>query len=184
MTTDATHGQDWSGQFLDNADRFSAVVDQVTDWSAQTACAEWTAADLVRHVLDTERDYLTKRGATLIDQPDDPAEAWRLQVGDVRRLLADRDFATRPFDGYFGPTTVEKLLADFYGFDLVVHRWDLSGAAGVEVTWTEHELDVLEARVESFGEMLYAEGICKPALPVPDGADRQTALLARLGRPG
>ena len=182
ITGSPSEQQDYSGQFLAYADRFSTLVDAVTDWTAHTACEEWTAADLVGHVVDTERDYLTQRGATLADRPGDPGDAWRTHVGDVRQLLADRDFATLPFDGYFRPTTVEKLLATFYGFDLVIHRWDLGRAAGVDVSWTDDELDGIQAGVESLGEMLYSDGVCKPALPVPEGADRQTALLARLGR--
>ena len=36
--------------------------------------------------------------------------------------------------------------------------------------------------LDGFGEPLYAEGICTPALDPPDGADEQTRVLAKLGR--
>ncbi len=40
----------------------------------------------------------------------------------------------------------------------------------------------MQRSLDGFGETLYGEGICQPALPEPPGADRQTALLARMGR--
>ncbi|MDO9496046.1 MAG: hypothetical protein Q7J48_10110 [Nocardioides sp.] len=35
---------------------------------------------------------------------------------------------------------------------------------------------------DGFGDPLYAEGICAPALDVPDDAPREDRLLARMGR--
>ena len=73
-------------------------------------------------------------------------------------------------------------MATFYGFDLIAHRWDLARALGRDERWSEAELDALERGLDGFGDAFYAEGVSKPALPVPEGADRQTALLARMGR--
>ena len=41
---------------------------------------------------------------------------------------------------------------------------------------------MLERSADGFGDHLYDDGVCKPALAVPDGADRQERVLARLGR--
>jgi uncharacterized protein (TIGR03086 family) len=171
--------------YLANADRFTDVVDATDTWDAASPCEGWTAAEVVDHVVTTQRDYLAKQGADLDGQSfTDPGTSWRHHVEQMRALLADESFATTEFDGYFGRTTVEELLANFYGFDLVVHRWDLGRASGLPVTWSEEEMDRVEKAADGFGDMLYGDGVCKPALEAPEDAPRQVRLLARLGRRG
>ena len=59
---------------------------------------------------------------------------------------------------------------------------DLTQAAGRDERFDDAELDVIEGAADGFGEHLYGEGICKPALAAPADADRQAHVLARLGR--
>ncbi|MBC8092962.1 MAG: hypothetical protein H7Y15_13685 [Pseudonocardia sp.] len=94
----------------------------------------------------------------------------------------DDDVLHRGFDGAFGPTTIGATLADFYGFDMVVHRWDLARALGTDTTFTAGEMDLMEASIAVFGHHLYGEGICAPAVTVPVDASRQDRLLGVLGR--
>jgi uncharacterized protein (TIGR03086 family) len=170
-------------RFLDNAGRFSAVVDVVPDWTAPSPCEGWTAADVVQHVVDTQRDFLRQRGLEVGPTPDgEPAAVWHRHLEQVTGLVQDEQLVTAEYDGYFGRTTLAATLADFYGFDLVVHRWDLGRAAGHDVQLSEGELEAAEAAVPSFGEALYSEGICARPVPVPDDASRQDRLLATLGR--
>ncbi len=172
---------------LANADTFTALVTTVPAdrWGAPSPCDDWTAADVVQHVIDTQRGFLAERGAPLPDPPDGtPAERWAAHDAAVREVLADEAFATTPYDGYFGPTTLADTLRDFYGWDLVVHRWDLGRAVGQEVTWSDAECAFVEGALAGFGDQLYAEGICKPAVDPPAGADEQTRVLALLGRSG
>ena len=75
-------------------------------------------------------------------------------------------------------------MAGFYGWDLLVHRWDLASALGVDAGLTEAELDAIEAPLAMFGDQLYSPGICQPPLDVPAAAERQARVLARLGRRG
>ena len=96
--------------------------------------------------------------------------------------MADEDFVSREYDGYFGRTSVEDTLANFYGFDMLIHRWDLATALGIETVWTDAELDRIETALDGFGDNLYADGVCKPAIDVPDDAPRQVRLLGRMGR--
>jgi hypothetical protein len=41
---------------------------------------------------------------------------------------------------------------------------------------------MLDRSADGFGDHLYDDGVCKPAVPVPDAANRQERVLARLGR--
>jgi uncharacterized protein (TIGR03086 family) len=170
---------------LANADAFTALVTSVPDdrWDAPSPCDGWTAGDVVQHVVDTQRDFLAGRGATLPPPPHGtPAERWDAHDATVREVLDDEAFATAPYDGYFGPTTLADTLRDFYGWDLVVHRWDLGRATEQEVSWTDAECAFVAGELATFGDQLYAEGVCKPALDPPADADEQTRVLALLGR--
>lgn len=88
----------------------------------------------------------------------------------------------RQFEGFFGPTTVGAAFEQFYVWDMLVHRWDIGRAVGIDATLTDAELDRIEAGADSFGPALYMDGICRPALDVPDDAGREVRALACLGR--
>jgi hypothetical protein len=63
-----------------------------------------------------------------------------------------------------------------------VHRWDIATATGQDAPLTDDELDRIEQDADGFGDAIYMEGVCKSGVEAPDGADRQTRVLARLGR--
>jgi len=69
-------------------------------------------------------------------------------------------------------------------FDMVVHRWDIATATGIDGGLSDDELDRIEAGADSFGEALYMDGVCKPGVEAPADAPRQQRVLARLGRTG
>lgn len=166
------------------AESFTAVVDSITDWDAPCGCAGWTAADLLGHVIDTQRDFLSRHDVSLpeVGQIRD-APTWRAHDAAVRAQLADPAVAGHAFDGAFGPTTIGETMVRFYGWDLLVHRWDLTALrAGERAIFSDAELDTIDGGADFFGDMLYAEGICRPALTPPPDADRQARILARLGR--
>lgn len=159
-------------------------------WDNPSPCESWTARDVVRHLIDTQRDFLTGHGVDLGPAPDvdeDPAGAWRSHAENVRNRLVDPAIANTSFDGHFGPTTIGATMDAFYGFDLVVHRWDIARAADLSpsfgpASFTTEELDRIEAGIAGFGDALYMEGICRPALTPAADADRATRVLAQLGR--
>ncbi|MGO1975545.1 MAG: maleylpyruvate isomerase family mycothiol-dependent enzyme [Propionibacteriaceae bacterium] len=154
-------------------------------WDHPSPCAGWTVRDVVRHLIDTQRDFLTGHGVDLgpaAEVDPDPALAWRTHADLVLDRLRDPEVAGITFDGHFGPATVGATMERFYGFDLLAHRWDIARAVGLETSFTEDELDQLETGIAGFGEALYMEGICKPALTPAADADRTTRVLAQLGR--
>ena len=125
----------------------SAVLEAVPAeaWGAPSPCEGWTARDVVRHLVDTQRELFARHGLDLGDAPDvdaDPAGAWRAHSGRVRDVLADDAVPAIAYDGHFGPTTLGATLVDFYAFDMVVHRWDVAQAAGLDAGLTDEELDV------------------------------------------
>jgi uncharacterized protein (TIGR03083 family) len=170
-------------QFLTNVHRFSRTVESGIDWSAQSSCSDWTAAQVLDHVVDTQRDFAAQHGRPLGDRPTgSPAEIWAGHWSAMAPVAADNVLMSTSYDGWFGPTTIGETLWTFYGFDLVVHAWDIASPSGVADDWSDSELDQVEQAIASFGPALYMEGICAPAVDAPAGAPRQVRLLGLLGR--
>lgn len=185
---------------------FTAEVEAVADWSSPSPCEGWSAWDVLAHVLETERDFLTRHGLLEVREDaagggadgeadgtgegaapagaSEPAALWADHLRQVTALLTDPASAEHSFDGAFGPTTVGATLIDFYGFDLIVHRWDLARSQDREVRFSAEELALVDAAVEGWGEHAYGPGIFAPALSTTPGADEQTRVLARTGRRG
>ncbi|MGL5825102.1 MAG: hypothetical protein ACRCYU_09850 [Nocardioides sp.] len=180
MTSSATSP---ATSFLTNASAFTDLIVGVPDWSVQSACADWTARQVVDHLVDTERDLFAQHGADLGPRAaGSPPEVWAAHRAAMTPYLHDEAWMGTEYDGWFGPTTVGETVATFYGFDLIVHGWDLSVAQRPGPPWSDAQLDQIEAAIASFGPALYTEGICKPAVDAPAGASRQARLLAQLGR--
>lgn len=171
--------------FTQRAHDFAAILDTVTGrWDLPTPCDGWTVRDVVGHTIETERDFLVRQGFEVGAAPDltDPAAAWRAHWRDVEGILAVSGVAEREYDGYFGRTTIGGTLADFYGWDLVVHGSDVARATGQAWEISDAEASELLATADGWGDALYSEGICADAVPVPDDASATDRMLGRLGR--
>lgn len=176
---------DTAQQFRDRADRFAAVLDAAAgQWDAPTPCEGWTVSDVVAHVVDTERDFLHRMDLDPGPAPDlaDPAAGWRTHAVAVVAVLMSQGVADREYDGFFGPTTIGATMADFYGWDLVVHGSDVARATGQPWSISDEEAAALHATADGWGDSLHMEGICAPPVPVRDDACATDRLLARLGR--
>lgn len=154
-------------------------------WTSPSPCDGWTAADVVRHMIDTQRDFLSQHGLPLGAAPEvdaDPGAAWSRHTDDVLEAIADDTAVNAEFDGFFGRARVGEAFVQFYVWDMIVHRWDIARAAALDAGLTDHELDRVERGIAGFGDALYMDGICRPGASVPDDADRTTRVLATLGR--
>jgi uncharacterized protein (TIGR03086 family) len=165
----------------------TAVLDAVpTDaWDRPSTCEGWTVREVVRHLVQTQRDFLTERGLDLGEEPDvdaDPAAAWRAHATRVTAAVSDEAVSEQAYDGFFGPTTVGATLERFYVWDMVVHRWDVARSVGADPALTDAELDRVESGADAFGDALYMEGICRPGVQPSADAGREARVLARLGR--
>lgn len=182
-----------SARYADANLPLAAVLDAVPAdaWDRPSPCEGWVARDVVRHLIDTQRDFLTGRGFDLgpaggeavgpaVDA--DPAGAWRAHASAVTGLLARPEVPDTGYDGWFGPTTVGATLVQFYVPDMVIHRWDVASAVGGDTRLSDGELDRTAESIDSWGEAMYMDGICKPGLEPPAGVSRQVTLLARMGR--
>ncbi len=177
---------DIEARWTSYADDFTAVVDQVTDWHAQTPCADWDAAQLLAHVVTAQRDFAANNGreVPLFDgsRSMDRRVQWIKHTAAMEALAGDRTFINQTMSTALGQSTVGDALLRFHGFDLVVHRWDLGRSQGIDVRFSDVELDRLEAALDAFGERAYTAGVFADPVPVAEDASRQDRILARMGR--
>jgi uncharacterized protein (TIGR03086 family) len=176
---------DTAQQFIERADAFAAILDSADQqWDAPTPCDGWTVRDVVVHAIDTERDFLARQDLSPGPGPDltDPSAAWRAHAATVAGILGRDGVADREYDGYFGRTTIAATMADFYGWDLVIHGSDIARATGQPWSISDTDADEMHATADGWGDALYSEGVCSDAVPVADDASATERLLARLGR--
>jgi uncharacterized protein (TIGR03086 family) len=164
-------------------DRVAAVPPD--RWSAQSPCEQWTARDLVAHLVDVHGMFLGLVGRSLRPGPDvadDPLGAWTSARDQVQADLDDPERAGEEFDGLSGRSTFAQAVGRFICFDLDIHGWDLARATGQDERIDPDELPRLWQTAESFGEAIRSERVCGPAVEVPADAPEQDRLLAFLGR--
>jgi uncharacterized protein (TIGR03086 family) len=154
-------------------------------WDSPTPCPEWTARDLVAHLVATQGMFLGFVGRELGDIPsvaDDPLGAWNAARSVVQGDLEDPDRAAAEFDGFTGRSSFEAAVNRFLCFDLVVHGWDLARATGLDENIDEEDVIRVQRQAEEFGEAMRSPQAFGPEVAAPPGADAQDRLLAFLGR--
>jgi uncharacterized protein (TIGR03086 family) len=174
-----------SERYARHADAVAATIAAVPEdrWSAASPCAGWTARDVVDHLVEVHGMFLALVGRRPEPGPADPAGAFAHVRAIVQADLEDPDRADATYAGMFGTTTFARSVDGFVTLDLIVHRWDLGTAAGLDVEIPADEIDGILALVEQMpAEVREAGTVFGPALTPPEGADDQTRVLAAIGR--
>lgn len=184
--SDGVAMSDIADRYRTLAARFTTVAAAVPAdrWSSPSPCDEWTALDVLNHVTETEAELVTRLELGSVRAAGSPLEAWTEVNSVVQGLLEDPDSAGFAYDGYFGPTTFEQTIDQFYSFDLLVHSWDLARAAGLAEyeQLPADEVGATFAAIRHLGDNLRQPGIIGPEVAAPADADEQTRFLAYLGR--
>jgi len=176
-----------SERYRKRSQEFADTVAAVPDdrWSNQSPCEDWTALDVVRHVVQTPGTFFEMIDAEYPQPPsvdDDPEAAFAFARDTMQRALGDPELASTEFDGFFGRTSFERAVDRFVNFDLVVHRWDLARATGLDETMPAEEVPRLTEEIAGFGDAARSPGVFGPVVDVPPDADPQSTLLGQLGR--
>jgi uncharacterized protein (TIGR03086 family) len=153
-------------------------------WGASTPCPEWTARDILEHVVGVHRGVLA-----LLDEPaadpdagEDVTAAWQTVTAAMREALRDPGRATRIVSPRFGDMPFEDLVSRMVCSDTLIHTWDLARATGQDERLDDHAVTVAWTWMEPAGENLRASGAFGPPVEPPAGADTQTKLICFLGR--
>lgn len=169
------------------AARFTEVVDGVPDWDAPTPVAEWTARDVVGHLVGWLPDFLAA-GCDVRLEPgppvsDDPRAAWAHHRDQVQALLEDDARAQRPYRSDRLPEMpLAEVVDQFYTQDVFMHTWDLARASGQDDTLDPATVERMDSGMRAMEEMIRASGQFGQEQPVPDGAGLQDRFVAFLGR--
>lgn len=157
-------------------------------WENPTPCDGWVARDIVRHLVDWVPAFLSSGAAVDLGAgPDvdvDPVAAWQHLDRAIRTLLADNDVSARRFmHPRAGSHALDEAIAMFVLGDVLIHTWDLARATGQDETLDATIVRAQLAGLETIDEAsLVASGHYGPRVPVADGTDEQTRLLALTGR--
>lgn len=169
------------------ADAFERKVAAVRpdQWGNRSPCAEWTARDVVDHVVEMHGAMLRAVQRSRRPVPaGDPLAAFQAARAEVEAVLADPQLAgLEVASPYAGQLPVERHIDQVIVDELVVHGWDLARATGQDPTMDPAAVDKIWLASMALGEeVLRTPGVCGPEVHVPLDAPLQDRLLGLLGR--
>jgi uncharacterized protein (TIGR03086 family) len=191
----------------ENADLFARVSRGFLDrieavpaerWAAPTPCPNWTARQVVAHVINEQRRVLATVRNTeakslygvpvaemgVVPEPRpgaDLAAAWREIGAGLVEAIDDPACA-----GAQLPTPVGFLpfadVLDALSEDVLIHSWDLARATGGDEQLDQDAVARVFEKFKPMDEALRQPWAFGPKVPPPAGADLQTEFLCFVGR--
>ena len=166
---------------------FDAAVQSVApdQWGAQSPCEEWTARDIVAHIVEGHRSVISGvRGGerTSLGADEDPTQAWEEVARAIAEITQDSAAATKELDGPAGKMTAEEIIAQFVTMDLLVHTWDLARTVGADEHLDEDAVARAFELLKPMDEMIRRPNFFGPKVDPPADADLQTEFLYFVGR--
>lgn len=182
--------QSWADEYRAVAGRFTALVEHVPDqatWDLQSPVKEWTARDVVGHLVTWFPAFLEGgAGVTLPVGPDvriDPVAAWRTMSAGVQAVLDDVGSRSMVLSNpHIGEVPLPEAISRFFTTDVFLHTWDLARATGQDATLDTRRCAEMLQSLEPLDDVLRASGQYGPRITVPSDADVQTRLIAFIGR--
>jgi uncharacterized protein (TIGR03086 family) len=156
------------------------VAGAVNDLDAPTPCDEWTVADLLNHMIETQRYFVgVGRGENVAPPSSEPPAV----MGDDPRA----DFAQARedvLDAFAEPGVIERTgpsLGIAFS-DQLLHGWDLARATQQDTTMPDGLAAAAYNMIHGRFTDEQRKGVFKPAIKVSDEASPQDKLLAYTGR--
>jgi uncharacterized protein (TIGR03086 family) len=172
--------------------RFGEHVRAVKEdqWHDPTPCSDWDVRVLVNHLV-SENLWMPPllEGKTIADVGDsldgdllgqDPKGSWDRSASEAGRAVQ-----AAALDGMvplsYGEVPAEHYIREVFA-DLTIHGWDLARGIGADERMDPESVDILYDYFQPLEEQLKASGMFGPRVTPPSGADKQTQLLAIVGR--
>jgi uncharacterized protein (TIGR03086 family) len=175
---------------LDSTRRFVAGV-KADQLSAPTPNEEWDVAELLGHIIYGNRWVPPLVGGkSIADVGDalegdqllpDPVSAYDASAADAAAAFEAPGALAAPCAVSYGPVPGE-VYAGHRFVDVLIHGWDLAVATGQDATLDPALVEACFEVIEPQFDMLEASGMFGTRLEVGPDANRQTQLLALLGR--
>jgi uncharacterized protein (TIGR03086 family) len=166
---------------------FSAAVSAVhpDEWDTSSPCEEWSARDVVAHVVAGHRRVVASvRGGepSPLDPSEDPKKAWEQASQALDEITGDPEALSSEIDGPTGQMPVGEIIGRFVTMDVLVHTWDLARTVGADERLDENAVRQAYEEMRPVDAMIRQPGVFAAKLEPPVGADLQTEFLYFLGR--
>lgn len=166
---------------------FDAAVRAVTPdkWSAQSPCEQWTARDVVAHVVAGHRSVIAgiKGGEPApLGADEDPVRAWEEASRALDGITGEPEALAKEVEGPPGKMPAGRLIGQFVTMDMLVHTWDLARAVGADERLDEDSVRRAYETLKPMDDMIRQAGIFGPKIEPPADADLQTEFLCFIGR--
>jgi uncharacterized protein (TIGR03086 family) len=160
-------------------------------WGSATPCDGWDVRALLNHVTSGNFWVEPLVAGQSIDDVGDRLDGDLLGTDPVAAYDASAAEAAAAFRG---PGAMDAPVAVSYGpvpgsvycghrfIDVLIHGWDLARATGQDTTLPSDLVEACFEVVEPQRQLLEGSGMFGTVQRVGDDADRQTQLLAILGR--
>jgi uncharacterized protein (TIGR03086 family) len=156
-----------------------------------TPCEGWDVRALLNHVVAGNEWAHELAGGKTIEEVgdrldgdvigDDPSAAYEASAERAAAAFMRPGALEAPCAVSYGPVPGEVYAGHRY-LDVLIHGWDLAKATGQDTALGDDLVEAAFAVVEPQRELLQASGMFGSDQQVLPGADRQTELLAMLGR--
>ena len=176
------------------SDRYAVIGDGFTQrveavppdrWDAQSPCTDWTARELVEHVINTHSRVLASLDGSepaLVSGNEDLVVAWPRATNAVRDTLRDPTRAAVTVGGMFGEQPFESLVGRLLCADTLIHTWDLARATGQDESLDPDAVAKAIEFLSPIDDAIRRPGGFGPKIDPPANADVQTRLLSFAGR--
>ncbi len=174
-------------------ERFGEMVAKIGDdqWGAPTPCTEWDVRALVQHLV-SENAWIPPllAGRTIAEVGDsldrdllggDPKAAWQRSAEQAQAAVDEEGALDRTVHISRGDVPGGEYVFEVLA-DLAVHGWDLARAIGAPEALDTELLEAVYPYYEPLVGLLEYSGAFGPVVEAPADSDRQTRLLAMLGR--
>ena len=151
-------------------------------WPAPSPCTEWTARDVVEHVIGFH-DFLLLRplGVRASRPRDDAAARWDATSAALFSALAPDGALDRETELPGGGTSTPRTMIAALTTDVLIHTWDLAVSAAISPALDDELCERAYAAAAS-SAFTRAEGIIGPEVVSAPDAPVADKLVAFYGR--
>jgi uncharacterized protein (TIGR03086 family) len=167
------------------ADGFAAVLAKAeqTDLSAASPCPEWTANDVVDHVLGGASFFIQMFGGTDPAPQGTPTERFAvLRAALVDAITAPGAMERMVANPLLGGEVPAAVMFGICASDTLLHTWDLGRAIGEDPVLDPDVLERSWRNVIPMDDALRKPNLFGPKVEVSDDAPMQAQALAFFGR--
>jgi uncharacterized protein (TIGR03086 family) len=160
-------------------------------WASPTPCADWDVRALVNHIV-TGNFWAAELGAgkTIPEVgdrldgdvlADDPTAVYQESAEVAAAVFREPGAMERPCAVSYGPVPGEIYCGHRF-IDVLIHGWDVAQATGQDRTLPPDLVEACIEVVEPQAELLRGSGMYGTGGDGAGGSDRQSQLLAMVGR--